>query len=109
MRSVGGLLMWTPRSEHLADGRAIKVGIDLDSSPVSYLEVLRRWQDDAEFRTLFISLLADSPFAAFRWETPPISTATANRPFEFVLLDSPGLARKPDAEAFAGHFIAETK
>jgi hypothetical protein len=51
-----------------------------------------------------MGLLADSPFTAFRWETPPITIATANRPFEFVLLDSPGLARNPDADAFAEHF-----
>jgi hypothetical protein len=96
--------MWNPRSEHLANGRAIRVTIDLGSSPVSYAEVLRRWKSDADFRSFFIGLLADSPFSAFRWETPPITAATANRPFEFVLLDSPGLARDPDADAFAEHF-----
>jgi hypothetical protein len=96
--------MWTPHIEPTADGRLLKVAIDLDSSAVSYAEVLRRWQHDADFRALFIALLADSPFSAFRWETPPITTATADRPFEFVLLDSPGLARKPDAGAFAEHF-----
>ena len=96
--------MWTPRSEQLADGRLWRVSIDLDSTPVSYAEVLRRWQQDADFRSLFLALLADAPFAAFRWETPPITMATANRPFEFVLLDSPGLARTPDANAFAEHF-----
>jgi hypothetical protein len=96
--------MWTPRSEQLANGRVVRVAIDLNSSPVSYTEVLRRWQNDVDFRSVFISLLADSPFSAFRWETPPITTATANRPFEFVLLDSPGLARNPDADAFAEHF-----
>lgn len=96
--------MWTPRNEQLSRGRAIKVAIDLDSSPVSYAEVLRRWQSDADFRSFFIGLLADSPFPAFRWETPPITAATASRPFEFVLLDSPELAREPDADAFAEHF-----
>jgi hypothetical protein len=96
--------MWAPRSEHLAGGRVIRVTIDLDASPVSYAEVLRRWQGDADFRSLFIGLLADAPFPAFRWETPPITRATANRPFEFVLLDSPGLAGNPDADAFAEHF-----
>jgi hypothetical protein len=90
----------------MVDGRIIKVAIDLDSSPVSYAEVLRHWQEDADFRSWFIALLADSPFSAFRWETPPITTAKANRPFEFALLDSPGLAAKPDAEAFAEHFRA---
>jgi hypothetical protein len=96
--------MWTPRSERLADGRGIRVVIDLDSSPVTYAEVLRRWQTDAVFRSLFLGLLADAPFAAFRWETPPLTKATASRPFEFVLLDSPWLAGPPDTDAFAEHF-----
>ena len=96
--------MWTSRSEKLANGRTIKISIDLDSSPVSYGEVLRRWQDDAEFRLFFIGLFVDAPFAAFRWETPPITTATASRPFEFVLLDGPGLERDAVARAFAEHF-----
>jgi hypothetical protein len=96
--------MWTSRSEPMAAGRILRFAIDLDSSPVSYAEVLRRWQQDADFRSLFIALLTDAPFAAFRWETPPLTTAMANRPFEFVLLDSPGLASNPDAEAFAEHF-----
>jgi hypothetical protein len=96
--------MWTSRSEQLASSRALRVAVDLDSSPVSYAVVLRRWQDDADFRSFFIGLLADSSFSAFRWETPPITDATASRPFEFVLLDSPGLASHPDAAAFAEHF-----
>ena len=96
--------MWTTRTEQLTSGRILKVALDFDSSPASYLEVLRRWENDAAFRSLFIGLLANSPFAAFRWETPPITASTANRPFEFVLLDSPGLARNPDPDAFAEHF-----
>jgi hypothetical protein len=96
--------MWTAQSEELASGRVIKFAIELDSSPISYSEVLGQWQRDRDFRTFFIDLLADSPFSAFRWETPPISTATANRPFEFVLIESPGLVRAPDTDAFADHF-----
>jgi hypothetical protein len=85
-------------------GHLLEIAIDLDSSPMPYAEVLRRWQHDADFGSWFSALLADAPFAAFRWETPPITTATANRPFEFVLLDSPGLASNPDVDAFAEHF-----
>jgi hypothetical protein len=95
--------MWTSRSEKLANG-AIRIEIDFDSTPVTYGEVLRRWQNDADFRTLFNGLLADSPFSAFRWETPPISSATTNRPFEFVLLNCPGLEGAPDVDAFSEHF-----
>jgi hypothetical protein len=81
--------MWTPRSEQLANGRVIRVAIDHDSSPVFYADVLRHWQNDADFRSLFIGLLADSPFSAFRWETPSITTATANRKANAPLF-SPG-------------------
>jgi hypothetical protein len=96
--------MWTSRTEQLASGRAIRVAIDLDSVPVSYADVLQRWQDDEDFRSFFIGLLAGSSFSASRWETPPITASTSSRPFEFVLLDSPGLAGRPDAAAFAEHF-----
>src|SRR5262249_36220010 len=89
----GGLLTqarknkWTRRSENLADG--LRCTVALDSAPVSYEDVLRHWRDDADFRAFFLALLADAPFSAYRWETPPVTAATAGRPFEFVLLDSP--------------------
>ena len=101
--------MWTCRTEATANGRGIKVIPELNSGGVAYADVLRLWQDDAAWRTYFMSLLADAPFAAFRWETPPITAATANRPFEFVLLDSPELLVTPDAAAFAQHFKAAPK
>jgi hypothetical protein len=96
--------MWTARNEEIAGGHGLRIAVECDSSPVSYAHVLRCWQTDPEFRTFFMSLLADAPYSAFRWETPPLSAATAERDFEFVLLDSPGLARTPDPEAFAEHF-----
>ena len=81
-----------------------RYAIDHDGRPATYAEVVQGWQNDPGFRTLFNSLLAGAPFVAFRWETPAATTATLKRPFEFVLLDSPGLARTPDPEAFAEHF-----
>ncbi|MDH3210469.1 MAG: hypothetical protein OEL91_08855 [Burkholderiaceae bacterium] len=95
--------MWAPLTTLLADGRVLRVMIDRESSRVTYAQVLQLWRDDASFRAAFIALLADAPFSAFRWETPPITTSTADRPFEFVLLDSPGLARTTDLHAFAQH------
>jgi len=96
--------MWTTRNESLSNGRIIKIAIDSDSIPISYEKVLTLWQDDSAFRLFFNDLLAASPFSAFRWETPPITIHTVGRPFEFVTLDSPGLARDPDPDAFAEHF-----
>jgi len=95
--------MWTARSEELADTRGLHFDVHVGSRPATVTDVLRGWQGDAGFRSLFNSLLADAPYAAFRWETPPVTASTANRPFEVVLLDSPGLERRPDPEAFAEH------
>src|SRR5262245_526760 len=96
--------MWTQRSEQLAGGRVIKVAIDFDGSAVSCAEVLQQWQTDLDFRSFFNGVLAAAPFSAFRWETPAVTATSVDRPFEFVLLDSPGLARTPDANAFREHF-----
>ena len=96
--------MWSAQSEQLADARGVRFALALDSLPVSFADVLRAWQDDAGFRSLFNALLADAPFTAFRWETPAVTAATVTRPFECVLLDRPGLASRPEPEAFAEHF-----
>ena len=96
--------MWSSRIEQVSTDLIIRVQIELDSHPVSYSEVLFRWQSDPEFRGFFLRLLAESPFPAFRWETPPITALTANRPFEFVLVKSPELDRPPDVAAFREHF-----
>lgn len=39
-----------------------------------------------------------------RWETPPLTAATAGRPFEFVILDSPEIVLAPDPLTFGEHF-----
>jgi hypothetical protein len=96
--------MWTARSEELDDARGLRFALALNSRPATFADVFRGWQGDAGFRTLFNGLLADTPFTAFRWETPGVTNATLTRPFECVLLDSPGLARRPEPRAFADHF-----
>ena len=64
----------------------------------------RTWPAD----TMFNALL-DAPHRRLRWETPPITKANADRPFEFVLIDSPDLAREPDADTFAAHFAKDAQ
>lgn len=95
--------MWSARSEQLAEACGLRFAIDLDSRPATFADVLRGWQHDVGFRSMFNSLLADAPYSAFRWETPAVTTASVLQPFQFVLLDSPGLVRRPDPEAFAEH------
>jgi hypothetical protein len=96
--------MWASTSKTLAEGRGFRFTLSLGSSPVSYLEVLSRWRLDADFRSYFNTLLASCPFSAFRWETPALTHTTAQRQFEFVLLNSPELDREPDSDAFASYF-----
>jgi hypothetical protein len=94
--------MWSSRTNKLTNG--LMFFMDLDGKPASFADVLRGWQSDAGFRSMYNDLLAGSPYSAFRWETPPATSATLSRSFEFVLLDSPSLTRTPDSEAFAEYF-----
>ncbi len=96
--------MWTTRSEKLIYAKGLRFTIDLNGRPASYAEVLLGWQEDQGFRAVFNELLADTPFTAFRWETPSVQTSSLTRPFECVVLDAPGLARSPDSDAFAEYF-----
>lgn len=96
--------MFASHSQQLFNGRVIKFTIEKDSSPASYAEVIGHWQNNSDFRAFFIDLLLDSPFPAFRWETPPVTTATLDQPFEFVLIDSPEILLNPDPTEFAEHF-----
>jgi hypothetical protein len=91
----------------LLDLHGTRFAIHLGNELATFDEILRAWQDNAAFRVFFNTLLADTPYPAFRWETPPVTAATLSRPFEFVLLDSPELARHPDPNAFAKHFAKE--
>ena len=78
--------------------------LERDSAPARYIDVIDAWCDDPRFCSWFSSLLAESSFAAFRWETPAVDASTATEPFEFVLLDARGLAPRPDPGAFADAF-----
>ncbi|QDU19736.1 DUF6940 family protein [Urbifossiella limnaea] len=58
-------------------------------------------------RTLIDNALSGRPrpgLSEFRWETPSVTADTVSRPFEYVVLDTPGLARAADPEAFAEYF-----
>jgi hypothetical protein len=88
----------------LNEGQVQKCALEEDGRRLTYTDVVQRWQADDSFRSFFIKLLADAPFAAYRWETPPVTKATAENPFEFVLLDYPRLERTADPTAFESHF-----
>jgi hypothetical protein len=96
--------MWTSREEALLGPSGVRYEIAFNDRPATFGDLVDAWQQNEEFRSWFSSLLAASPFTAFRWETPGVNRVTLGRPFEFVLLDDPRLARQPDMHAFAKHF-----
>jgi hypothetical protein len=99
--------MWSAEVSEIGRRGTLRFAIHRDASAVTYADVLASWQTDPEFCGWFNDVLAGVPFAAFRWETPPVSEATSARPFEFVVLDSPALAREPTPRAFAEQFESE--
>jgi len=74
------------------------------NEPIPYLEALDSLARNPEFREGLTAVLAASDYAAYRWETPPITLAGRARPFEFVLVDSPSLAPSPEPEVFGPYF-----
>lgn len=96
--------MWSVRSEPIQRGRGERYEVRYQGESLSLAMTIDQWQTNASFRAWFNQLLAASPYSAFRWETPAATRDSLAKPFEFVLLDSPGLARAPERGAFAEHF-----
>ena len=99
--------MYSTDVSQLDEGRVLRFHLLCDGEPLAWSDVVDRWQNDQSFRGFFISVLADAPFPAFFWETPPVTRATINREFEFVIVDSRSLAGvRTDQQAFANHFTS---
>ena len=71
---------------------------------LSYGEVLALWQGDEAFVDCFAQTMVDTPFSAYRWETPPIRAGILDLAFEYVLLDAPYLQGAADRAAYARYF-----
>lgn len=83
--------------------------MDLEHEPISptthryrsdllFSAAIAELRDSPVARRTLTDAMAASPFRAFFWETPP---TPPDRPFEFVLVDSPQLAAiEADDEAF---------
>lgn len=97
-------MTWSAEHDAL-DARTRRTVVLRDGEPASLDEALRAWRDDESFRACFLGELASSPYAAYFWETPPVTRDTLDRAFEFVLKDAPSLARVPaQPDAFREHY-----
>lgn len=73
--------------------RLLKYQLLINQVPATYERVLHAWAEEPEFGRFFTQILRDCPFEALFWECVPVDDKSKNRIFEFVLLDSPALAR----------------
>lgn len=86
-------------------GGATRVRLEGADGPCSFERVVRGWASDEPFRAAFLERLAAAPGPAWFWELPPVTRGRVERPFEFVLVPSPRLARmRADPGDFAEPF-----
>jgi hypothetical protein len=98
--------MWEHQTKRIENQNGVIVSIYSRGSVLSYREVLGLWVDDEKFRNDFLRIFADIAYSAYRWETPPVTMSSLDKPFEFAVLNSPELDRIPDKATFAELFAS---
>lgn len=98
--------MWTEDVTRL-DAGCQKIALSCDGRSVTVREFYEGLAAHEERRGAFSTLVTSFGYRAVRWETPPLDHATADQPFECVVLDSPGLDRPASRTAFR-EFFAKT-
>ncbi len=94
---------WRVEIETLGGGQRFHV-FD-GSSIVSFKDYFGFMESNADFRSWYTALIAQSGYEALFWEHPPLTQPTWSNQAEFVLLDGPSLARfEPDPHSFASQF-----
>ncbi len=72
-----------------------------EGAQLSFGEVVALWREPP-FQGFFVGVLADVPFEAFFWETPPLTTKSLGDPFEAALIRAPQLrGARADPRPFA--------
>lgn len=100
--------MYKVETESVASGRGTRYVLTQAGAQLTYSRVLELWSESEDFRYFYTKLLADSPYSAFRWETPALCRDSVERPFEFVLLDAPSFrSRATDRTTYEEYFDAD--
>jgi len=100
--------MWQANIEKRNNGSVRKVSVHTLGSSLRFNETIELLRRNEKFRDFYNNLLASAPFDAFFWELPPITLATYQREFEFVLVDAPTLNEVPaDNQAFAQYWTED--
>ncbi|MEO0530292.1 MAG: hypothetical protein AAF266_06900 [Planctomycetota bacterium] len=101
----------SPRSDYKVVAKSVDNAttlywLHLRNEPLSAADVLTLWRTDDAFTEWFVAILQDCEYDTYRWETPPTTRQSLEQPFEFALIDSPGLAPVADPNPFNQHFAA---
>ena len=84
-----------------------KINLFENNEQLRYADVILYWHENYEFRKFYFSVLNESSFEAFFWEHPPVTRSNIRQPYEFVLVDSPHLARvSADPASFREKFVS---
>ena len=99
--------MWQASTINHNSNTTLQFQISEKDEPLSFAQVIERWQNSALFRSYFNTLLAEVPFEAFYWEVAPTTLAQTSLTFEFVVINSAPLGHIiPDQSAFQEYFMA---
>jgi hypothetical protein len=100
--------MWTLKTTPASKSTISAVLHEHDAS-MTFADVVRQWGSNAAFRASWSASLRMISFAAYCWETPPLTNTSMHRPFECVFVESPALVdAQADAVPFAEHFGTKT-
>lgn len=94
---------WTAQSFDLTSHRGVKIELSQNDRPMAFDCFANHLVTSAPFRKFFIHTLGELPFRAYRWETPPVTSKTMDRQFEFVVIDDSYLDRPASTHAFDDH------
>lgn len=67
---------------NLLSGTSTQYLLFIGGAPLTFDDALRLLEVDFEFRDYLTELLTTSEYVAYRWETPPVTTNSMDRPFE---------------------------
>lgn len=88
----------------LEEGISCQYTLYRNGQQLRYADFLSFLKLKEEFRSFFVEVLSDVSFHAYHWETPPVSQSTTDRPFEFVVTNSPAIDLSPNPGPFRQYF-----
>lgn len=94
--------------DEVEPGKVLKYRLFAKNQSLGYRDFINALNSNARFRQYFNHLLAKAPYASYRFETPALSLSTVDKPFEFVLIDAPGLHQRSVDPLPFKHYITNT-